>query len=220
MTRVTYGLDQTVLNYILANQPAEHPLLAELRGVTSTMGRARMQISPEQGHFLAFLLRLIAAKTVLEIGTFTGYSALAMALALPDEGRIIACDKSEEWTDVARGFWDRAGVAKKIDLRIGAAVDTLQGLIAEGHGNRFDFAFIDANKEDYDAYYELALRLIRPAGLIAVDNALRGGRVADPEETQLSVSAVRDLNAKIARDERVDRVLLPVGDGMMLVRRR
>jgi O-methyltransferase len=220
MTRVTYGLDDTVRNYLLANQPPEHPLLCELREVTSTMGRARMQISPEQGHFLGFLIRLTAAKNVLEVGTFTGYSALAMALALPDDGRIVALDKSAEWTDVARGFWSRAGVAKKIDLRIGAAAETMQGLIDEKRGDQFDFAFIDANKEDYDAYYELALRLVRPGGLIAVDNALRGGRVADPDETHLSVTAVRDLNAKIARDERVDRVLLPVGDGMMMTRRR
>jgi predicted O-methyltransferase YrrM len=218
MTRVTYGLDDTIRAYLLANEPPEHPLLAELRDVTATMSRSRMQISPEQGHFLVFLLRLIGAKRVLEVGTFTGYSSLAMALALPPEGRIVACDVSKEWTDVARRYWAKAGVAGKVELRLGSAVDTLQGLI--GEGQQFDFAFIDANKEDYDAYYESSLRLIRPGGLIAIDNTLRDGRVADPSETQLSVTAVRDLNAKIAADERGDRVLLPVGDGMMLVRRR
>jgi O-methyltransferase len=218
MTRVSYGLDDTIRAYLLANQPPEHPLLAELRDVTATLTRSRMQISPEQGHFLVFLLRLIGARKVLEIGTYTGYSSLCMALALPPDGRIVACDKSAEWTDVARRFWAKAGVGNKVELRLGTAVDTLQALIAEG--NQFDFVFIDANKEDYDAYYECSLRLVRPGGLIAIDNTLRGGRVADPAETQLSVTAVRDLNGKIAADERGDRVLLTVGDGMMLVRRR
>jgi predicted O-methyltransferase YrrM len=218
MTRVSYGLDETIRSYILANEPPEHPLLTELREVTATMTKSRMQISPEQGHFLAFLLRLIGARKVLEIGTFTGYSSLCMALALPADGRIIASDTSKEWTDVARRFWAKGGVTDKIELRLGAAVDTLKILTREGH--QFDFAFVDANKEDYDAYYEHSLQLVRPGGLIAVDNALRDGRVADPAETQLSVTAVRDLNAKIAVDERGDRVLLPVGDGMMLVRKR
>jgi predicted O-methyltransferase YrrM len=190
----------------------------ELRETTSTMSKSRMQISPEQGHFLSFLVRLIGARRVLEVGTFTGYSSLCMALALPPEARIVALDVSKEWTDVARRFWAKAGVADKVELRLGSAVDTLQALIAEGQ--QFDFAFIDANKEDYDAYYEATLRLVRPNGLIAIDNTLRDGRVADPGETHLSVTAVRDLNAKIAKDERADRVLLTVGDGMMLVRRR
>jgi predicted O-methyltransferase YrrM len=220
MTRVSYGLDDTITAYLRANQPREHPLLAELREVTATMSRSRMQISPEQGHFLAFLLRLTGSRRVLEVGTFTGYSSLCMALALPPDGRIVACDVSAEWTDVARRFWTKAGVADKVELRLGPAVDTLRALIAEGHADSFDFAFIDADKESYDAYYEHSLRLVRPGGLIAIDNALREGRVADADETQLSVTAVRDLNAKIAADERGDRVLLTVGDGMMLVRRR
>jgi predicted O-methyltransferase YrrM len=218
MTRVTYGLDETIQDYLRANQPAEHPLLAELRELTATMTRSRMQISPEQGHFLAFLIRLTGARRVLEVGTYTGYSSLCMAFAMPPDGRIVACDTSEEWTAVAKQFWKKAGFADRIDLRIGSAVDTLQALIKEGQ--QFDFVFIDANKEDYDAYYESSLQLVRPGGLIAVDNMLREGRVADPSVTQLSVSAVRDLNAKIAKDERGDRVLLTVGDGMMLVRRR
>jgi predicted O-methyltransferase YrrM len=218
MTRATYGLDETIRAYLLANQPPEHPLLAELREVTATMTRSRMQISPEQGHFLAFLVRLIGAHRVLEVGTYTGYSSLCMALAMPPDGRIVACDKSEEWTDVARQFWKKAGLDNRIELRLGRAVDTLEGLIKERQ--QFDFVFIDANKEDYDAYYEASLRLVRPNGLIAIDNMLREGRVADPSATQLSISAVRDLNAKIAKDERGDRVLITVGDGMMMVRPR
>jgi len=218
MTRVTYGLDETIRAYLLANQPPEHPLLAELREVTATMTRSRMQISPEQGHFLAFLVRLIGARRVLEVGTFTGYSSLCMALAMPAYGQIVACDVSAEWTDVAKRFWKKAGLADMFDLRLGSAVDTLQALIDKR--KEFDFVFIDANKEDYDAYYEASLRLVRPGGLIAIDNTLRDGRVADPDENQPSVAVVRDLNAKIAKDERGDRVLLTVGDGMMLVRRR
>jgi O-methyltransferase len=218
MTRATYGLDETIRAYLVANQPPEHPLLAELREVTATMTRSRMQISPEQGHFLAFLIRLIGARRVLEVGTYTGYSSLCMALALPPDGRVVACDKSAEWTDVAKRFWNKAGLGDRIELRLGSAVDTLEGLIKERQ--QFDFVFVDANKEDYDAYYESSLRLVPPGGLIAIDNTLREGRVADPSVTQLNVSAVRDLNAKIAGDERGDRVLLTVGDGMMLVRRR
>lgn len=218
MTRATYGVDETIRAYLLANLPPEHPLLAELREVTATMTRSRMQISPEQGHFLAFLVRLIGARRVLEVGTYTGYSSLCMALAMPSDGRIVACDMSAEWTDVAKQFWKKAGLADRIELRLGSAVDTMEALIKERQ--EFDFVFIDANKEDYDAYYEFALRLVRPNGLIAIDNMLREGRVADPSMTQLSISAVRDLNAKIAKDERGDRVLITVGDGMMLVRPR
>jgi predicted O-methyltransferase YrrM len=218
MTRITYGLDETVRDYVVANQPPEHPLLAQLREVTATMTRSRMQISPEQGHFLAFLIRLTGARRVLEVGTFTGYSSLCMALAMPADGRIVACDVSEEWTNVAREFWKKAGLTDRIELRLGSAVDSLKKLIDERQ--QFDFVFIDANKEDYDAYYESSLRLVPAGALIAIDNTLREGRVADPSVTQLSVSAVRDLNAKIAKDERGDRVLITVGDGMILVRKR
>jgi predicted O-methyltransferase YrrM len=218
MTRATYGLDETIRAYLVANQPFEHPLLAELREVTSTMTRSRMQISPEQGHFLAFLVRLVGARRVLEVGTYTGYSSLCMALAMPSDGRLVACDKNAEWTDVARRFWAKAGLADRIELRLGSAVDTLEGLLEERQ--QFDFIFIDANKEDYDVYYESCLRLVRPNGLIALDNMLREGRVADPSETHLSITAVRDLNAKIARDERADRVLSTVGEGITLVRPR
>jgi O-methyltransferase len=220
MTRATIGLDDKTYAYLLQQQPPEHPLLVELRALTSVMPRARMQIAPEQGHFLAFLCRTIGARRVLEVGTFTGYSALAMALALPHDGRIVACDVSAEWTAIGRGFWAKAGVADKIELRLGPAVATLQQLEREGAGGSFDLAFVDANKEDYDAYYECALRLVRVGGVIALDNVLRGGRVADLRETDRSVAAIRELNTRIASDERVDRVMLPVGDGMTLARRR
>jgi predicted O-methyltransferase YrrM len=218
MTRATYGLDETIRAYLVANQPPEHPLLAELRQVTSTMTRSRMQISPEQGHFLAFLIRLVGARRVLEVGTYTGYSSICMALAMPPDGRIVACDNSKEWTDVARRYWAKAGLAERIEFRLGSAVDLLPDLIKEGQ--EFDFIFVDANKEDYDAYYEWSLQMVRPGGVIVLDNMLRDGRVADPGVTELSITAVRDLNAKIAGDERVDRVLITVGDGITLVRRR
>jgi O-methyltransferase len=218
MTRVTYGLDETIRAYLLENQPAEHPLLAELRELTATVTRSRMQISPEQGHFLTFLIRLTGACRVLEVGTYTGYSSICMALAMPPDGRIVACDNSAEWTDVAKRFWKKAGLADRIELRLGSALDTFEDLIKERQ--EFDFVFIDANKEDYDSYYESSLKLVRPNGLIVIDNMLRDGRVADPSETELSITAVRDLSAKIAKDERGDRVLLTVGDGMTLVRRR
>jgi len=218
MTRVTYGLDETIRAYLLENQPDEHALLAELRELTATVTRSRMQISPEQGHFLTFLIRLTGARRVLEIGTYTGYSSICMALAMPPDGRIVACDNSAEWTDVAKRFWKKAGLADRIELRLGSALDTFEDLIKERQ--EFDFVFIDANKEDYDSYYESSLKLVRPNGLIVIDNMLRDGRVADPSETELSITAVRDLSAKIAKDERGDRVLLTVGDGMTLVRRR
>jgi O-methyltransferase len=222
MTQATFGLDDRVYDYLLASEPPEHPLLAELRDLTVRVAkvRARMQIAPEQGHFLTFLARMIDARRVLEIGTFTGYSSLAMALALPPDGRIVTLDVSEEWTAIARRYWERAGIASKIELRLGAAVDTLRKLETEGFARHFDFAFVDANKEDYDAYYEGALALVRPGGVVAVDNTLRAGDVADPNNNEPEIAAVRALNAKIAADERVDRVILPVGDGMTLVRRR
>jgi predicted O-methyltransferase YrrM len=179
-----------------------------------------MQIAPEQGHFLTLLARLIGARRTLEIGTFTGYSALAMAMALPADGRIVACDISEEWVGVGRPFWQRAGVVDKIEVRIGPAIETLQQLEREGAAESFDLAFIDADKENMDGYYEGALRLVRPGGLIILDNMFQGGRVLDPDNNDFRTNVVRDLNSKIAADERVDRVLVPIGDGMTLARRR
>jgi len=219
MSRGSIGLDRRLNDYIVGAHPPEHPVLARLRERTATMPSAEMQIAPEQGHFLAFLVRLIGAKEALEIGTFTGYSALAVALALPPDGHLIACDVSEEWTSIGKKHWLEAGVAERVELRIGPALATLAALEAEGFAGRFDIAFIDAAKSEYDGYYEACLRLVRIGGLITFDNMLRGGDVANPRRTGGSLEAIRALNAKIAADERVDAVLLPLGDGMTLARR-
>jgi caffeoyl-CoA O-methyltransferase len=184
------------------------------------MERSEMQIGPEQGQLMALLVELVGARRTLEIGTFTGYSALAVALALPADGHVLTCDVSEEWTSVGRRYWEKAGVAEKIDLRLGPALETLEELLANGQRDRFDFAFIDADKESYDAYYELCLQVVRPGGLIAVDNVLWSGKVADASVTDADTEAIRRLNAKLATDERVTLSLLPVGDGLTLARRR
>jgi predicted O-methyltransferase YrrM len=184
------------------------------------MPRASMQIAPEQGYFLSLLVKLTGAKRVLEIGTFTGYSSLAMALALPADGKIVTCDMSAEWSSLAATAWKRADVDAKVELRLGAAVGTLQTMQREGLSGTFDMAFIDANKEDYDSYYEGAMIIVKKGGLIVLDNMFREGRVADPTITDTSVTSIAALNAKIARDERGDRALIPVGDGMMMVRKR
>ncbi len=220
MARGSIGLDRKLNDYIVGAHPPEHPVLKRLRDRTATMPMAEMQIAPEQGQLLAFLVRLTGARRTLEIGTFTGYSALAVALALPEDGRIIACDVSEEWTSIARRHWQEAGVADKIALRLAPALETLQALETEGMAGHFDFAFIDARKSEYDGYYEACLKLVRPGGLITFDNMLQGGDVADRSNRGASVKAIRDLNAKIASDDRVDAVLLPVGDGMTLARRQ
>ena len=220
MGRGSIGLNDHLSDYLFASQPPEHPVLTTLRNLTGELPNGRMQISPEQGHFLALLIKLTGARKTLEIGTFTGYSALAVALALPSDGQIIACDVSEEWTSIARDHWRQAGVDGKIRLQIGPAKETLAQLEQDGAAGSFDFSFIDANKDDYDAYYEHSLRLIRPGGLIAFDNTLFGGRVADSAISDPNTDALRAINAKLADDERVDRVILPVGDGMTLARRR
>jgi O-methyltransferase len=220
MTRSSIALDSTLLDYIVKSCPPEHPELAHLRAKTKEMPRANMQISPEQGHFMSFLVKLVQAKRVLEIGTFTGYSSLAMALALPADGKVVTCDRNAEWAGIAQDAWKRGGVADKIELRLGSGVDSLKKLEAEGMAGQFDVAFIDADKESYDAYYESCLVLVRQGGLIALDNMFRDGRVVDPSVDHSSVTSIRALNAKIAADERVDRVLIPVGDGVMLARPR
>jgi predicted O-methyltransferase YrrM len=218
MAEARLALDDRLYAYLLSSEPPEHETLRVLRERTRGLPEAPMQIAREQGHFLAFLIRLTDARRVLELGTFTGYSALAMALALPPGGTIVTCDLSERWTEIGRHHWRKAGVEASIDLRIGPAVETLDRL--EREGKPFDLAFVDADKEAYDAYYEATLRLVRPGGLIVFDNMLRRGRAADPEETDPDPVAIRNLNAKIAGDERVDRVLVPIGDGMTLARRR
>ena len=209
-----------VYDYLVANSVREPPVLARLREETATMPMAIMQITPEQGQFMALLVELIGARRTLEIGTFTGYSALSVALALPADGRVVACDISEEFTAVARRYWAEAGVADKIDLRLGPAVETLDALIAEGLSGAFDFMFIDADKQGYDAYYERGLALLRPGGLIAIDNVLWNGAVADPDRQDEETRAIRALNRKVQADERVGISLVPIGDGLMLARKR
>jgi O-methyltransferase len=219
MSHGSIGLNDRLNRYLLDNHPPEHPVLAELQKLTGKMPNAEMQIGPEQGHLLAFLVRLIGAKNALEIGTFTGYSALAVALALPKDGHLIACDVSETWTSIGRRHWEKAGVAGKIELRIAPALDTLKELKREGRAGSFDFAFIDAAKSEYDEYYERTLPLMRKGGVIVFDNMLWAGEVANPKASDADTRAIRALNAKIAADNRVDSVLLPVGDGMMVTRR-
>lgn len=219
MSRTSIGLSERLNDYIVGAHTAEHPVLTTLRDKTAALPEASMQIAPEQGHFLAFLVRLTGARAVLEIGTFTGYSALAVALALPPDGEIVACDVSEEWTSIGKRHWLEAGVAERIDLRIAPALETLEALKGEGASGRFDMAFIDAQKSEYDGYYEACLDLVRVGGLIVLDNMLMSGAVAESGAGSAGVAAVRALNAKIAGDDRVDAVLLPVGDGMTLARR-
>jgi caffeoyl-CoA O-methyltransferase len=179
-----------------------------------------MQTGPDQVQFLQLLVRLIGARRCIEVGVFTGYSALGVALALPEDGRIVACDVSEEYTSVARRYWERAGVADKIDLYLAPAAQTLDELLAAGEGERYDFAYIDADKAGYDGYYERCLKLVRPNGLITIDNVLWGGDVAAPDVTDEDTVALRKLNEKIGRDQRVDASLLTLGDGLMVVRKK
>ena len=213
-------ISDALYDYILSVSLRDLPVLAKLRQETAGLSNAGMQISPDQGQFMALLAKLTGAKKVLEVGVFTGYSSLVVALALPAEGRIVACDISEEYTRMARRYWQEAGVAHKIDLRLGPAADTLAGLVAAGEAGCFDFAFIDADKENYLVYYEHALQLLRPGGLVLVDNVLWGGRPIDPEAKDESTEAIRAINAKMGRDERVDVSMLPVGDGLTLARKR
>ena len=213
-------VDDRLHGYLLAHQPPEHRELRALRERTQVMADARMQVTREQGHLLALLVRLTGARRCLEIGTFTGYSALAMALALPADGRLVTCDISEDWTAIAKQHWRHANVAGIIDLRVAHAVDTLVRLEQDQGTDQFDLAFIDADKTGYDSYYESALRLVRPGGLIVLDNMLRRGRVADPAVSDADTVALRALNDKIATDQRVDFVLLSIASGMTIARRR
>ncbi len=198
----------------------EPAVLRRLRAETAKLPDRNMQIAPEQGQLMALLVELIGARLCLELGVFTGYSSTATALALPADGRLIACDKSREWTDTARRYWAEAGVSGKIELRLGPALQSLDALLAEGYAGRFDFAFIDADKDNYDAYYEKVLALLRPGGLVALDNALRHGRVADAADADPGTVVIRDLNRKIRDDARVTMSLVPIADGLMLARKR
>ncbi len=220
MSTKTFFLPEPLYEYMFEVSLRDVPALRALREETATMTEGGMQTSPEQVQFMALLVRLIGARRCLEVGVFTGYSTLGVALALPEGGHIVACDVSEEFTSIAKRHWQAAGVESKIDLRLAPAVETLDALLADGNAQSFDFAYIDADKQNYDHYYERALELLRPNGLIAVDNVLWSGRVADARETDADTASLRALNAKIGRDERVDASLLPIGDGLMLVRKR
>ncbi len=220
MSTRTLSLDDRTYDYLLRVSSRESEVLAELRAETAQMPMSRMQISPEQGQFLALLAEMIGAKHAIEVGTFTGYSALAVAAVLPAGGKLIACDVNEEWTSIGRRYWERAGVASRIDLRLAPALETLGQLAKEGREGSFDFAFIDADKGNYGEYYELCLRLLRQGGLIAVDNTLWGGDVADPENLEPDTVAIRALNDKLGKDERVSVSLVPIGDGVYVARKR
>jgi caffeoyl-CoA O-methyltransferase len=219
MSRRTLNVDDVLYRYLLDQSLREHPAQTALRAATAEHPHAGMQISPEQGQFMALLVKLIGARRTIEIGVFTGYSALSVALALPEDGKVLACDISDEYTRVGRPFWERAGVAQKIELQLGAARATLDARLAAGAAAQYDFAFIDADKQGYDAYYERCLQLLRTGGLIAIDNTLWSGQVAHPA-TDADTLALQALNAKLHADRRIDLSLLPIGDGLTLARKR
>nr|WP_290225936.1 class I SAM-dependent methyltransferase [Trichocoleus desertorum] len=220
MANKTLDLTNQLYDYLLSNSLREPELLTQLRQETAQHPMAQMQIAPEQGQFMALLVQLMGAKKTLEVGVFTGYSALVVALALPANGKIIACDVSEDYTAIARRYWQTAGVTDKIDLRIGPAVDTLDQLLAAGEAETFDFAFIDADKSNYWNYYERSLQLVRPGGLIAIDNVLWSGRVADPKVQDNRTESIRAFNAKLHQDDRITLSLVPIADGLTLALKR
>jgi predicted O-methyltransferase YrrM len=220
MSRRTIGLTDEVYQYLVRASVREPEVLTRLREETSRDPMARMQIAPEQGQFMALLVELMGVVDALEIGVFTGYSALWVALALPENGCLVACDVDETWTATAKRFWAEAGVEERIDLRIAPALDTLPGLIREGRGGTFDFAFIDADKAEYVAYFEHCLTLLRPGGLIAVDNTLWNGDVANPADRSQDTVAIRAFNERLHADQRVSLSLVPIGDGLTLARKR
>lgn len=219
MSSRTLNLDATVYEYLLNHSLREHPAQVALREATRNHPHATMQISPEQGQFMALLIRLIGARRAIEVGVFTGYSALSVALALPEDGKLLACDISDEYTRVGLPHWKAAGVAHKIDLQLAPALTTLDARIRGGEQGLYDFAFIDADKTSYDSYYERCLTLLRVGGLIAIDNTLWSGKVALPAE-DADTKALQTLNDKLHRDERVDISMLPIGDGLTLARKR
>jgi caffeoyl-CoA O-methyltransferase len=218
MSNQSHGLSDALHAYLLEHGTREPDVMRRLREETARHPKSNMQIAPEQGQFMALLVRMLGARRTLEIGTFTGYSALAVARTLPDtdDAQLVACDVSEEYTQVARRYWRETDVADKIDLRIAPALDTLNELLADDQAGSFDFAFIDADKTSYDAYYERSLDLVRPGGLIALDNMFRGGNVTDPPPDDESTRAIDALNRKIAGDERVRVSMVPIADGLTL----
>ena len=210
------NLTNDLRDYLWEKGMKEHPALEELREETAQLPESVMQICPEQGALMANLVRLMSAKRTIEIGTFTGYSALAVALALPEDGKIVACDISEEWTSIGRKKWEQAGVTDKIDLRIGPALVTLEELVDDGQEGSFDFAFIDADKANYLDYYKLCLKLVRKGGVVAIDNVLWSGSVINPDINDVDTVAIRELNDFLVQDERVSLSMVPVGDGLTL----
>jgi caffeoyl-CoA O-methyltransferase len=223
MSNRTIQIDDRLYAYLLANSSREDALLKRLRVETARMPMSMMQIAPEQGQFMALLAELIGARNAIEVGTFTGYSAISVARVLQKGGKLICCDISEEYTAVARRYWTEAGLADRIELRLAPAVETLDALLARGDAGRFDFGFIDADKENYDAYYERVLRLLRPGGLVTIDNVLWDGKVADltvRDSDDVDTAAIRRLNAKLLTDQRISLSLVPIGDGLTLARKR
>jgi predicted O-methyltransferase YrrM len=220
MSARTLNIDARLYDYLLTVSVREPRALTDLREETSRLPNADMQISPEQGQLLRLLVELIGARRCLEVGVFTGYSSTCVALALPEGGKLVACDVSAEYTAIARRHWRVAGVEDRIDLRLAPALATLDALIAAGDGGSFDFAFIDADKENYAGYYERCLELLRPGGLLAIDNVLWAGSVADPSNQTASTRAIRALNQRLHADERVTISLVPIGDGLFLARKR
>ncbi|WP_018872314.1 class I SAM-dependent methyltransferase [Thioalkalivibrio sp. ALJ16] len=220
MSNRSIGLDDRLYHYLLGHSLREPEVLADLRAETANLPEANMQIAPEQGQFMALLARLMGARRYLEIGTFTGYSALAIALALPEDGEVVTLDRSAQWIATARRYWERAGVSGRIRLEQGEAQDSLRALERNGETGRFDLSFIDADKTSYPDYFEHCLRLVRPGGLILIDNTLWHGRVADAQDSRDNTRAIRDFNAALHHDERIDLALTPIGDGLTLARRR
>lgn len=220
MSNETLGLPEAVRAYLLQVGVREPDVLRRLRAETEAMPQHNMQIAAEQGAFMHLLVELMGARRCLEVGTFTGYSSTAVASALPPDGLLVCCDVSTEWTDMARRYWDEAGVTERIDLRIAPAVETLDALLAAGDAGTYDFAFIDADKTGYVEYYQRIIVLLRPGGLVALDNVLWSGRVADRSDDEESTRAIREINALIAADERVTVSMVPIGDGLTLARKR
>ncbi len=220
MSKRTLDMDDRLYQYLLRHSVRERELLRRLRQETDGTGAANMQIAPEQGQFMALLVELIGARRIIEVGTFTGYSSLCLAGALPDDGELICCDIDEEWTSIARRYWHEAGYDNRITLKLAPALQTLNELISGGQSGQFDLIFIDADKESYPAYYERSLLLIRTGGLLLFDNTLWGGAVADPADQSVDTRALRELNEQLLSDERVSISLLPLADGLTLARKR
>jgi len=223
MSTQQLAITDSIYDYLLAVSSREPPVLARLREETSHLPMAIMQISPPQAQLMALLVKLIGAKRIVEVGVFTGYSSIAMAMALPKDGRLVALDVSQEWTEIAKRYWREAGVADRIDLKLGPALETMDALIAAGAADSFDLCFIDADKVSYAGYFERALVLIRRGGLIMIDNTLFGGHVADQSyagSSRASVEAIRTLNSSLRDDQRIDLAMLAIGDGLTLARKR